>query len=244
VWTGLLIIANTETRKRCACQNRPSAQDVRSAIQDTDNDIILHAIIESGSKPTGKGLDALPFFDDKLMSRVSTAGVEPIVFADEVSGKVTEEDSYAVTTTISKIRQSFVHARACDKEKDGNSLFVVTPDRPCYEGMKSHTNLTMDESENEEFEMIIRDGGNGCFTNEMKMPAATLRTIDKAPVNPTGAGNAFSAAYVVCRGTGSSVKEAASIATAVGAVVCEYEHLPPWSLEVVECIAEAACEVL
>jgi len=249
VWTGLLIIANTETRKRCACQNRPSAQDILSVIQDTDSDddIILHAIIESGSKPTGKGLDALPFFDDKLMSRVSTAGVEPIVFADEVSGKVTEEDSYAVTTTISKIRQSFVHARACDKEKDGNSLFVVTPDRPCYEGMISHTNLTMSESENtenNEFEMIIRDGGNGCFTNEMKMPAATLRTIDKAPVNPTGAGNAFSAAYVVCRGTGSSVKEAASIATAVGAVVCEYEHLPPWSLEVVECIAEAACEVL
>eukprot|EP00984_Skeletonema_dohrnii_P026728 scaffold16119_cov67-Skeletonema_dohrnii-CCMP3373.AAC.1 len=88
-----------------------------------------------------------------------------------------------------------------------------------------------ENTENNEFEMIIRDGGNGCFTNEMKMPAATLRTIDKAPVNPTGAGNAFSAAYVVCRGTGSSVKEAASIATAVGAVVCEYEHLPPWSLE-------------
>jgi len=229
-------------------QNRPSAQDILSAIQDTDDDdIILHAIIESGSKPTGKGLDALPFFDDKLMSKVSTAGVEPIVFADEVSGKVTEEDSQAVTTTIRKILQSFVRARACDKEKDGNSLFVVTPDRPCYEGMISHTNLTMDESENtenNEFEMIIRDGGNGCFTNEMKMPAATLRTIDKAPVNPTGAGNAFSAAYVVCRGTGSSMNEAASIATAVGAVVCEYEHLPMWSLEVVERIAEAACEVI
>ena len=230
-------------------QNRPSAEDILNAIQgtnDNDDDILLHAIVESGSKPTGQGLDALPFFDDKLMSRVSVAGVEPIVFADEVSGKVTCDDSVAVTTTISKIRQAFIRARACDKENNGSSLFVVTPDRPCYEGLTSHTNFTMNESESEEnneFEMIIRDGGNGCFTNEMKMPAATLRTIDKAPVNPTGAGNAFSAAYVACRGTGSSLEEAASIATAVGAVVCEYEHLPPWSFEVLERIAEAACEV-
>ncbi|KAL7498924.1 hypothetical protein ACHAWT_010274 [Skeletonema menzelii] len=229
-------------------QNRPSSKDILSAIQDSNgnDDIILHAIVESGSKPTGQGLDALPFFDDKLMSRVSAAGVEPIVFADDVSGKVSCEDSLAVTTAIRKIRQAFCRARACVKETNGNSLFVVSPDRPCYEGMTSKTNFAIDEGgneENNEFEMIIRDGGNGSFTNEMKMPAATLRTVDKTPVNPTGAGNAFSAAYVVCRGSGSSPKEAASIATAVGAVVCEYEHLPPWSLEVVERIAEAACEV-
>jgi len=229
-------------------QNRPSAEDILNSIQgaNDDDDIILHAIVESGSNPTGQGLDALPFFDDKLMSRVSTAGVEPIVFADEASGKVTSDDSIAVTTTISKIRQAFIRARGYDKENDGSSMFVVTPDRPCYEGMTSHANITMSESESEEnneFEMIIRDGGNGCFANEMKMPAATLQTIDKTPVNPTGAGNAFSAAYVACRGAGSSLKEAASIATAVGAVVCEYEHLPPWSFEVVERIAEAAVEV-
>jgi len=247
-------------------QNRPSAQDILTAIlQEEDdgsnnsNDIILHAIIESGSKPTGEGLDALPFLDNELMSRVSSAGVEPIVFADDVSGKVTYEDSYAVTTTINKIRQSFICAhrayssRTFDEVKnDGNnnkSLFVVTPDRPCYEGMISHTNFTISEGNTEEgnefFETIIRDGGNGCFTNnnEMKMPAATLRTVDGMPVNPTGAGNAFSAAYVVCRGTGSSRKEAASLATAVGAVVCEYPHLPPWSSEVLERIVEGACEV-
>ena len=217
---------------------------------DKENeDIILHAIVESGNKPTGQGKDSLPFFDELLMSRVSAAGIEPIVFADDVSGKVTCEDSLAVTATIRKIRKAFFCARACGKETNGHdsrSLFVVTPDRPCYEGMTSNTDFSMNESEsndNNEFEMIIRDGGNGSFTNEMKMPAATLRTFDKAPVNPTGAGNAFSAAYVVCRGTGSSPKEAACIATAVGAVVCEYEHLPPLSLEVVERIAEAVCEV-
>ena len=230
-------------------QNRPSSQDILNVIQDDkeNEDIILHAIVESGNKPTGQGMDSLPFFDDMLTSRVSAAGIEPIVFADDVSGKVTCEDSLAVTATIRKIRKAFFDARARGKETNGHnsrSLFVVTPDRPCYEGMTSNTDFSMNESENDdnnEFEMIIRDGGNGSFTNEMKMPAATLRTVDKAPVNPTGAGNAFSAAYVVCRGTGSSPKEAACIATAVGAVVCEYEHLPP--LEVVERIAEAVCEV-
>jgi len=232
-------------------QNRPSAQDILDAVvrHDCDGcDIILHAIIESGSKPTGQGLDALPFFDDMLMSRVSVAGIEPIVFPDEASGKVTCEDSHAVSSTLNKIRQSFMCARGSDREEenDGNTLFVITPDRPCYEGMASHTNfvsISEGNNGNESFDMIIRDGGNGCFTNAWKMQAATLRTIDGTPVNPTGAGNAFSAAYVVCRGSGSSPQEAASIATAVGAAVCEYEHLPPWSFEVIERIAKAVCEV-
>jgi hypothetical protein len=231
-------------------RNRPSSQDILNVIQDDkeNEDIILHAIVESGNKPTGQGMDSLPFFDELLMSRVSAAGIEPIVFADDVSGKVTCEDSLAVTATIRKIRKAFFDARAHGKETNGHSssLFVVTPDRPCYEGMTSNTDFSMNESENDdnnEFEMIIRDGGNGSFTNEMKMPAASLRTVDRAPVNPTGAGNAFSAAYVVCRGTGSSPKEAACLATAVGAVVCEYEHLPTWSLEVVKRLAEAVCEV-
>ena len=233
-------------------QNRPSAQDILRAIEtnDCENniDIIIHAIVESGSKPTGQGLDALPFFDDKLMSRISTVGIEPIVFADDVSGNVTCEDSHAVETKLRRIRQSFSGAQATrDEGTKGDGLFIATPDRPCYEGMVSHTNFKagqeVDVMENNYIEMIIRDGGNGCFTDEMKMPAATLQTGDKAPLNPTGAGNAFSAAYTVCRGTGSSAEEAASLATAVGAVVCEYEHLPPWSLDVIERMVEAAREV-
>ena len=225
-------------------QNRPSAQDILNEIQqncDGKSDVILHAIIESGAKPTGQGQDALPFFDNELMSRVSVAGVEPIVFADDTSGMVTNEDSHAVVSLISKMRQSFIASRKQGDENVGDSLFVVTPDRPCYDGMITHTKHT---NFDQFFEMIIRDGGNGCFTtNGMKMPAATLRTRDGLPVNPTGAGNAFSAAYVVCRGNGSSPHEAASIATAIGGVVCEYEHLPPWNLEVMKRIFEAACEV-
>ena len=33
------------------------------------------------------------------------------------------------------------------------------------------------------------------------------------------------------------------LASAVGAVVCEYEHLPDWSWDVLERIADAAKEV-
>lgn len=232
-------------------QNRPSAQDILNEIQQFcagKSDVILHAIIESGAKPTGQGQDALPFFDNDLMSRVSIAGVEPIVFADDTSGMVTNEDSHAVVSLISKMRQSFIAARKQGDGNVGDSLFVVTPDRPCYEGMITHTKHTIKEEDNANsdqfFETIIRDGGNGCFTtNGMKMPAATLRTRDGLPVNPTGAGNAFSAAYVVCRGNGSSPQEAASIATAIGGVVCEYEHLPPWNPVVIQRIFEAAREV-
>jgi len=232
-------------------QNRPSAQDILNEMQqhcDGKSDVILHAIIESGAKPTGQGQDALPFLDDDLMSRVSVAGVEPIVFADDTSGMVTNEDSHAVVSLISTMRQSYIAARNQGDENGGNTLFVLTPDRPCYEGMITHAKHTIKEEDNANsnqfFEMIIRDGGNGCFTtNGMKMPAATLRKKGGLPVNPTGAGNAFSAAYVVCRGNGSSPQEAASIATAIGGVVCEYEHLPPWNPEVIQRIFEAAREV-
>lgn len=71
-------------------QNRPSSQYILSAIQDNneDDDITFHAIVESGSKPTRQGLDALPFFDGKLMSRVSAASVEAIVLLMMLVGRL------------------------------------------------------------------------------------------------------------------------------------------------------------
>jgi hypothetical protein len=39
------------------------------------------------------------------------------------------------------------------------------------------------------------------------------------------------------------MEEAACIANAVGAVVCEYENLPPWTWEVLDRVVEAACDV-
>ena len=130
-------------------------------------------------------------------------------------------------------------------------MLIVSPDRPCYEAIFSGSDLEHKEvglfrpssQKLPPVEFIVRDGASGSFTEEWIIPSATLRTADGAPVNPTGAGNAYSAAYVACRASGSSVEHSATLATAVGAVVCEYEHLPPWSWAVIERIAEAACEV-
>jgi sugar/nucleoside kinase (ribokinase family) len=92
-------------------------------------------------------------------------------------------------------------------------------------------------------EFAMRDGSNGSQVNGLAIPPATLKTADGKPLNPTGAGNAYSGAYAACRASGSSVEEAASLANAVGAVVCEYENLPPWTWHVLDRVVEAAFEV-
>mmetsp|Transcript_32621 Transcript_32621/g.59814 ORF Transcript_32621/g.59814 Transcript_32621/m.59814 type:complete len:116 (+) Transcript_32621:90-437(+) len=86
-------------------RDRPSARDVLDAIDEgynydnndndnndndeddgNNNNVILHAILEAGDTSAGGGLDALPFFDSMLMDRVSSVGIEPIVFPNEVTG--------------------------------------------------------------------------------------------------------------------------------------------------------------
>ncbi len=71
----------------------------------------------------------------------------------------------------------------------------------------------------------------------------TLIVPDGHPINPTGAGNAYAGAYAACRGLGSSIIEVACIANAVGAVVWEHVHLPPWMWEVIDRVVGAASKV-
>ena len=97
----------------------------------------------------------------------------------------------------------------------------------------------------------------------LQVPAATLRTSNKKPINPTGAGNAYAAAMTALLGIASSsssktldcnnnnnirilptVEDAAAIATGVGAIVCEYEGLPlNWDWDVLDRVYEASLEV-
>jgi sugar/nucleoside kinase (ribokinase family) len=72
---------------------------------------------------------------------------------------------------------------------------------------------------------------------------AALATPDGEPINPTGAGNAYAAALTACGGTGISPIEAACIASAIGAVFVEYEHLPPWNAQVLSRIRQAVDDV-
>lgn len=209
-------------------RNRPSSGDILAAVQAER--IVLHCILESGSSPAGQGNDSLFLGSAELMSKIDTLGIEPIVFPDESKLKVSDEDGQSVNALISRAKK----ALARDEQ-----LLVVTPDRACFESIVA----TGCNSNDTTTEIIVRDGAKGSFIYRQQIPSATLNTPNEKPVNPTGAGNAYSAAYVVCRGTGSSSEEAAVLATAVGAVVCEYDHLPDWSWNVLQRIAEAAKEV-
>ena len=251
--------------------DRPCAQDVLDAIEgccqydDDDDDnamnIALHSILEAGSSATNKGLDAMPFYNVTLMNRISVAGIEPIVFPNEDTGLVSEEDGAGVISLLERVEDSLLAASSLCKEdeKKKKKMLIVSPDRACYEGLISNTNEFVvqrckeeeEEAASPKVEFVIRDGANGSFfinDNNNKeailIPSATLNTPDGiTPLNPTGAGNAYSGAYFACRATGSSAIEAACIANAVGAAVCEYENLPPWTWGVLQRVAEAACEV-
>ncbi|KAL7541523.1 hypothetical protein ACHAXR_013197 [Thalassiosira sp. AJA248-18] len=221
-------------------RDRPSAQDILDAIHDYDGDIVLHAILEAGDNPTGKGLDALPFFNSTLMNRVSAASIEPIVFPNEATGLVSNDDRDGVISLINRVEASL--SASCKGNND-RKLLVLSPDRPCYDALFSNGAFAQRSMDVQETEFAVRNGAKGSFTKNAIIPSATLDTPDGIPVNPTGAGNAYSGAYVACRASGSSAEEAASIANAVGAAVCEHEHLPPWTWEVLDRITEAACEV-
>ena len=202
--------------------------------------MILHVLLEAGCYATGKGLDALPFFNATLMNRVGGVGIEPIVFPNETTGVVSQEDRIGVSSLIRRVEASLSDSCKANHDK---KLLVVSPDRPCYNALFSDGNFTHNSINAQETEFAVRNGAKGSFVNNVIIPPATLRTPDGTPINPTGAGNAYSGAYVACRASGSSVEEAGVLANAVGAVVCEYEHLPPWTWAVLERVAEAACEV-
>jgi len=92
--------------------------------------------------------------------------------------------------------------------------------------------------------MNVRVGGTMTKAEgKRRVRATTLATSDGQPVNPTGAGNAYSGALSALLGTGSDLIEAATIATGVGAAVCEFQNLPPWNWEVLQRIRDARDEV-
>ncbi|KAL7488176.1 hypothetical protein ACHAW6_013771 [Cyclotella cf. meneghiniana] len=228
-------------------RNRPSATDILAVLKndiqkplcDVEASIVLHCILESGKCPTGKGEDALFLNDSELLRRIAVLGIEPIVFPDDDTRRVSDEDGKSVNRLIEKVKQSL----ATEIDPD-DKLLVVTPDIACFDSAFANDDTAWPKQSLVSTEIVVRNGAKGSFIkDQQKIPSATLQTPDNKPLNPTGAGNAYSAAFVACRGTGSTRKEAAVLATAVGAVVCEYEHLPGWSWAVLERVAEAAREV-
>lgn len=203
----------------------PRASDFLDALVDEEECVTCHVILEGGAKSPGDGEDSVFLVDHTVRERIKFLGVEPVVFTSETTGRVEGSDIVSCKSRLDRITPlEFVSP---------DNLFFRDTDIKCWRGI----------------EVAVRDGPRGSLviesdgTKVMRVPAAKLTTVDGKPVNPTGAGNAYAAAFSACRGSGASIVDSACIATAVGAIVCQFEHLPPWSVSVMSRIREAAIEV-
>lgn len=204
--------------------NRPCADDILEII-DKDRTVICHAILEGGATSPGSGQDIAFLKDISIQQKIDFLGIEPVVFVDQSTHEVSVEDSISCMHRMRQLRPF---------------LKCVSPDLHLYKATA--------EDEWTDLDVGVRDGPRGSILigntgGRSVIPAAKLSTFDGNPVNPTGAGNAYAAALTVCRGLGVPAVDAACIASAVGAVVCEYDHLPPWTTEVVHRLRSATVEV-
>lgn len=201
----------------------PTASEFLRAISPSEK-VICYAIVEGGANSPGDGEDSLFLLDPKVQERIQYLGIEPVVFCNDDTGRVERRDVVSCTKRLNRIQ----------------SFDFLSPDIHLYREEYFWPQTRM--------EMAVRDGPNGSLLvnkegEKTQIPAATLVTDNGEPINPTGAGNAFSAAFTICRGSGASIEDSACIATAIGGVFCEYKHMPPWNAAVLERIREAASEV-
>ncbi|VEU36863.1 unnamed protein product [Pseudo-nitzschia multistriata] len=237
-------------------RNRPSAEDLVSVLS-TENcsecdGIILHVIAEAGKDAAGGQLDCLPLITDPTLveSHLSFLGIEPVASGESIE----EEDALSAGTILEG---------SWKKTSSLDSVFWC-PDYALDQAMRKHNiydTFHKNGGKDKESTSILvstRDGPRGSqiwypfgdgSSRDITIPAAALSTKNGEPIDPTGAGNAYSAAMTALLGNSVPLNIAASIATGVGAVVCEYEGLPTaminkatWS-KIVERIHEAATEV-
>jgi len=205
-------------------KNRPSPDDFLKLAGDSVKDlpVICQCILEGGAKAAGDGGDVTFLEDELVRQRIGYLGLEPITFPDEETGILSPED-----------------ALACYRRLDALDADVVSPDMPLFKAMTAQKLWSGRVGS-------VRDGPRGSQVVSMgnvmsTIPAASL--VMDTPVNPTGAGNAYSAALTTCLGVGIPAIESACIASAIGAVFVEYEHIPPWNEQVLERIEEATLDV-
>lgn len=242
-----------------------SNADAIDADDDAHNKINisnLHLIMEMGVSAAGGGQDSEFLFDTELMNRVSHLCIEPIAFPQETTtldGDENEAGSMAIPHPDVLSSQERLQPH-CSK------MNLIVPDSHLVEAWIKYGYL---EERCQVSEVVGRFGPSGSrvyYPNDthgkteevppekkkedrvmdhpyIHVPTATLETADGKPVNPTGAGNAYSAALSTCRSRGWSLEEAACLASAVGATFCEYEHLPPWTFDVLDRIQRGTLEV-
>jgi hypothetical protein len=204
--------------------NRPSATDILALI-GKDESVCCHVIVEGGTKGPGDGRDVQFLQNHVIRNRLSFLGAEPVAFADEETGKISRGDADCIVTRLGGLLPA---------------LRFISPDREIYNAIPvSFWN---------NYEVGVRQGPLGSIVlhrgrQTTTVPAATLVTPDGAPVNPTGAGNSYAGAMTALRSRGVPLNDAACIASAIGAVFCEYKHIPPWSSNALARVRQAAEEV-
>eukprot|EP00536_Pseudo-nitzschia_multiseries_P006340 jgi/Psemu1/15010/gm1.15010_g len=246
-------------------RNRPSPSELTSILHanignrkmldnnDADNndgkdDVVLHVIAEAGKDAAGGKLDCLPLVTNPtlLEEHLSFVGIEPVASGECIG----EEDALSAASIL----------QGCWEVRNSLDSIFWCPDQQLDKAMRKHNLYDPYDygRYNEEGGLTIatRDGPRGSqiwrlergSSRKMTLPSASLATKDGEPVDPTGAGNAFSAAMTALLGNGVPFEKAACIATGVGAVVCEHEGLPTaienmtW-LRILDRIHEAAMEV-
>ena len=203
--------------------NRPSATDMIPLLGDNEM-VSFHVILEAGMNGPGNGGDVRFLDNDVVKKKVAFLGIEPVAFPDQQSGKVSDEDASCMVSRLTYLSPG---------------ISLVSPDKPTFDAVHS--------SFWNRYDVAIRNGPMGSIVlvdgKPRMIPPATLTTPDGCPVNPTGAGNAYSGAMTALRSRGVSMEDAACIASAIGATFCEYSHVPPWSTSVLSRVRQAAVEV-
>jgi hypothetical protein len=226
-------------------RNRPSAQDIRAAVAtktattsttNSDPPTIdnLHIILEVGATAAGGGQDGLLLGDVTLMQHTKQVSVEPVAFPEETTGLVSPQDAASCQSTLARYPK----------------IDLVVPDWHLFEALdtdlfwrKQFPHVAARYGPKGSLAIVTPDAASSLLPFVWNVPVATLATPDGMPINPTGAGNAYSAAVSTCLSKGLTLSDAACIGSAVGAVFCEHEQLPPWTWETLERIQEAAKEI-
>jgi len=163
--------------------------------------------------------------DKNLRSKISFLGVEPVIFSNEDTGCVSEKDA----VHCAKLLQDILKATPQSQK------VVISPDMAAYQAMIADTSMVKSPNLDS---WAVRNGPQGSrlvlspfdSAEMIQVPAATLTEL----INPTGAGNAYAAAYTTLRGSGCGCIESACLATAIGAIFCEYPHCPPYDWQTIE----------
>jgi hypothetical protein len=91
-------------------------------------------------------------------------GFEPIVFPDDDTLKVSDDDGVSVKKLVEKAKQSMFNIEG----NPGDKLLVLTPDRLANEDV-------LPTQQVQSTEIVVRDGAHGSFIHhQQRIPSATL----------------------------------------------------------------------